>query len=398
MDVTSKTVTASTMLSGTTALDKAGNSITGTYVNGGNTVFQDIYERNYSAITSSVIESFFNTQSYIPSYAFYSWKASSLKAVVNSSTIKRIGECAFYGAEYITTAKMLSATTINHHAFANASRLYTVSFSNCTSIGSYAFGSCTNIRAIGSQCFPLVTFIDSNAFHNCNTISYASFPALISISSSAFYSCTSLISFSAPLVTHIGQCAFQSCAKLEYADFPLAPNITANVFSGCSALSMANFPSATYIGPGAFSGCTLLTSVTAPLVSLIQNNAFCNCSSLSYLYFSNLKTLDFYALEHATGLKTLILSGPSLLIKYYAFSNCTALESIYLLYSTVPSFNTDTSPFPYTPIANSSYLGYYGSIYVPSSLYDSYLTASVWKGFSSRFVSLTDAEIEALNL
>ena len=51
-----------------------------------------------------------------------------------------------------------------------------------------------------------------------------------------------------------------------------------------------------------------------------------------------------------------------------------------------------------TPISTrtDSTSGVYGSIYVPSSLYASYISATNWATYSARFVSLTDAEISAV--
>jgi hypothetical protein len=44
--------------------------------------------------------------------------------------------------------------------------------------------------------------------------------------------------------------------------------------------------------------------------------------------------------------------------------------------------------FDSTPMTKTSYLGYYGSIYVPSSLLASYKTATNWATYSSRMVGI----------
>ena len=43
-----------------------------------------------------------------------------------------------------------------------------------------------------------------------------------------------------------------------------------------------------------------------------------------------------------------------------------------------------------TPMSKSSYLGYFGSIYVPASYVQSYKRASGWSYYSSRITSITD--------
>ena len=67
------------------------------------------------------------------------------------------------------------------------------------------------------------------------------------------------------------------------------------------------------------------------------------------------------------------------------FSNCSNL-SMFVIgtgYSSVCVLST-YNIFENSPIEYSSYLGYYGSIYVPASLVDAYKTATNWTYYSSR--------------
>ena len=73
---------------------------------------------------------------------------------------------------------------------------------------------------------------------------------------------------------------------------------------------------------------------------------------------------------------------------------CKNLSVVMLTsYSKLGSVYTDA--FNSTPIVNSTYLGYYGSFYVPESLLASYLGDANWATWSSRFAVIT-SEIEAL--
>lgn len=47
-----------------------------------------------------------------------------------------------------------------------------------------------------------------------------------------------------------------------------------------------------------------------------------------------------------------------------------------------------TTIFYNTPMSSSTYLGYFGSIYVPSSLLNSYKTATNWTFYSNRMVGI----------
>ncbi len=186
-----------------------------------------------------------------------------------------------------------------------------------------------------------VNLISTNAFCSCTNLSEVNFPNCATISDSAFYSCRRLFQINFPNCTSIGSYAFQSCSSLSSISFQNCTTIGASTFYGCSSLSSISFPNCTIIGNYAFSNCSALTVVSFP-----------NCISLSQ----------------------------------YAFRNCTNLSSFYFMGSSIPSITVYT--FQYTPLSTSSYLGYYGSIYVPASLLASYKTTTNWTAYSSRMVGI----------
>ena len=102
--------------------------------------------------------------------------------------------------------------------------------------------------------------------------------------------------------------------------------------------------------------------------------------------------------ERCNALSTVTLNWTSATqISNRAFSQCYNLLSFYLLGPTVLPLQ-NINAFATTPISNytTSTGGVYGSIYVPESLYSSYITATNWATYSARFVSMTDAEISAV--
>lgn len=137
-------------------------------------------------------------------------------------------------------------------------------------------------------------------------------------------------------------------------------------FRNCGFLTSVNLPQATSIGNYAFYNCYSLTSVNLPQVTSIGDYAFCYCTPLASINLPQVTT-----------------------IKSYAFNCCYKLLSLYLLGSSIPSL-ANINAFSSTPISNDTTLtgGVHGSIYVPASLYSSYLTATNWSIFSSRFVSV----------
>ena len=122
-------------------------------------------------------------------------------------------------------------------------------------------------------------------------------------------------------------------------------SLTDYIFAYHFNLTTASFPSCTSIGSYAFFNCTSLTTVSFP-----------SCTS----------------------------------IEGYAFGNCYNLTSLNLTgISQIPSLPYSTA-FSSTPIGGytTSTGGVYGSIYVPSSLYDAFTSATNWTYFSSRIVGV----------
>ena len=255
-----------------------------------------------------------------------------------------------------------SATSIYSYAFYNYTSLTAASFPNATSIGNSAFYSCYNLTTIS---FPSVISIGSYAFQGCTRLTTPSFPNVTRIGDSAFYNCTRLTIPSFPNAISIGASAFYSCTSLTTANFPNVTSIYSNAFARCSALTSISFPAVTWIGGGAFSSCTKLTAAIFPNATSINTYVFYSCYSLTIA--------SFPVVTH---------------ISNYAFRECYNLISLYLnSVSAIPTLGT--SVFHTTPISTySTSAGRYGSIFVPSSLYASFTTATGWAAYSARMVSV----------
>jgi hypothetical protein len=141
----------------------------------------------------------------------------------------------------------------------------------------------------------------------------------------------------------IGGSAFYGCTNLTTADFPVAIMIGSSAFYNCSSLAAANFPVTTTIESYVFYGCSNLTTANFPVVTTIGSFAFRGCKMLTELHLDN-------------------------------------VESVPML---------KISAFYSTPIGGySAIAGQYGSVFVPGSLYESFLTANNWSSIASRIVSV----------
>jgi hypothetical protein len=182
------------------------------------------------------------------------------------------------------------------------------------------------------------------------------------------------------------------------------PNLTSIVtdyyndngaFHSCISLSDISMPCVNYIGKGTFYNCISLSSINLSLVSIIGSYAFGDCTSLKCVYTPKVENLQYQAFSGCTNLEVISLPNVSFLGSL-AFYECTKLRSIYLLGSYVPRSGSSTV-FAYCPIASISYLGEYGSIFVRYSLLSAWREKSYFSAYSSRFVGLTDWQIEELD-
>lgn len=354
----------------------------------------------------------FQNARYIGQYAFgFTWIGTgvSTKGSVNMyfPNISYVSYGAFYQNGTISYIDCSICTTIEQHGFYSCDNLRSVSFPACTSIGGAAFACCSNLSNVN---FPSCTIIEPLAFHSCRYLTEVSLPEISYIKGSVFYFCSRLSKIYAPKVELIYASAFGACYSLLSIDFPICSIVDYGAFSGCSNLSYVNLPNCTLIEGYAFYGCSKLSSVSFPACTFISSHAFRDCSNLRSVSFpvctsigrsafakcASLTTVDFpactlisdYVFEYCSSLTTISFAS-IVTIGSYAFRSCYKLLSLYLLGSSVASLAT-INAFYQTPISNytTSTGGVYGSIYVPASLYNSYLTATNWSQYSSRFVSV----------
>lgn len=228
--------------------------------------------------------------------------------------------------------------------------------------------------------------IGNNAFASCTGITGINAPNCTSISMSAFAYCTALSEVSFPNCVSVGQQAFVK-AGLRSISLPTATFLSSNVFQSCSSLSYVSLPSVSQVGNATFQDCFALEEVYLPLVSTLGANVFGNCSNLKSIVLPSVIYVSANAFYKA---QTEMISLPACSSIYnYAFSSCTHLLSLYLMGPSVCRLS-GSSAFYSTPIANytASTGGQVGSIYVPSSLYSTYISSANWSYFSSRFVSM----------
>lgn len=238
--------------------------------------------------------------------------------------------------------------------------------SEITSVGAYAFGEAYYLSGVS---FPNVSTVGTYAFRFCSKLADVYMPSCSSFAQNAFFTC-GIQTASFPAAINAANAVFANCSKLAFVSMPIIREVGSSCFSGCSNLSEVHIAmsgtSTCRIWHNAFLGCSQLTTFESPLISYIGSYAFSGCTKIQSFSFPNLQE-----------------------IRISAFYKCFNLLSLYLMGSSMVSLFASNN-FTSTPIGGytGSTGGVYGSIFVPSSLYSSYIAATNWTYFSSRFVSV----------
>lgn len=108
-----------------------------------------------------------------------------------------------------------------------------------------------------------------------------------------------------------------------------------------------------------------MSSISIPKVSYLANNAFQYCQSLNTITFedNSALTIGSQAFAGCIKLTEVTFKTNNVICSSSAFMNCSKLSKVLFTANTsaIPDLSA-TNLFSYTPITNSSYLGYYGSI------------------------------------
>ena len=159
----------------------------------------------------------------------------------------------------------------------------------------------------------------------------------------------------------VASSAFKGNTTVQTVNLPYATRVGYSAFYACSLLNQVSLPMCSSIGNYAFYNCGSLTQVSLPVCSSIGNNAFYNCGSLTQV---SLPVCRYIAGD--------------------VFAFCRSLSIITIGYSSICSLNT-SNVFLGTKITSST-----GSIYVPTSLVDSYKSATNWSYFSTQIFPISE--------
>ena len=217
--------------------------------------------------------------------------SNNLQKVVLPSSVKTIGDFAFYGCAKLTEIELHEGLiSIGESAFDGCMGLKSVTLPNSLLlIGKSAFAS----SGVSDISFPnTLQTIGDEAFANCDFITSISLPnSLSSIGKSAFNGCSGLLSVTIGSgLDTVSENAFRDCERL--VSVTIANGVTTidtYAFRGCEMLTTISLPATLEkIQDNAFYQCKMLAEITVPAnVTKIGYNVFSGCSALKKIYFEN---------------------------------------------------------------------------------------------------------------
>ena len=151
--------------------------------------------------------------------------------------------------------------------------------------------------------------------------------------------------------------------------------VASSAFNGNQNIKTVNLPYATSVGMDAFFQCRL-TQINLPVCSYIGESAFAYCQDLNQVSLPVCSYLSSRVFYYCNFLRQVSLPVCSY-IGNQVFDACRRLSIITIGYSSVCRLGDYV--FDNTQITSST-----GSIYVPTSLVDSYKSASNWSYFSTQ--------------
>ena len=307
-----------------------------------------------------------------------------------SLPISSVTSTLFQGCTKLEEINLPNVTTISTSGFANCGlkTLDDTTFPNCNIFGLYAFASCSQLSKITLSWASVPTAV----FMECKSLTELSLPNCQSIGSSAFQSCYGLVNVFLPQCVSLSSNAFRYCSNIDIFNAPVCTSVWIGALQDCTNLRIVNLPLVNYTGGAygysVFAGCSSIQELT---IGDVSNNIFNGNyghfnETLKYVKVNNWVSIPYNTFKSCPELETAHFPLCSSSIGSFAFSGCSKLKSLILDADAVPSLWANA--FDNTPISDSSYLGYFGSIYVKTSMVEAFKTAANWSTFSDRITSI----------
>lgn len=314
-----------------------------------------------------------------------------------NTNVKYIDSCVFYNNNKLKEVKLPKCEIIGESAFQYCYNLSSAYIPNCKVLKSYAFQSCS-LKSLTTEELVYIGYsalagvkIENTCFPNCIYLEDYALDGLMEeldlplcyrmASYATVRTSRNLKTVNIPKCIYIGGNALPSTSIEVYAPECL--------YLSFNWMSKVNIYAPNLINCYANFGSCLSEEIEAEICCKFSTNAFVNAEIIRANY-PMCVTFESSMFRGCQNLSEVYI-GRKAYIYSNAFGSCVNLSNVYVCDTSV-KLNV-TNAFANTPISDSSYLGYYGSIYVPSSRVDYYKSATNWATYADRITALP-SEIE----
>ena len=289
-------------------------------------------------------------------------------ATVFTSTIRHIGDRAFYGCVGLAKAEL---------------------FSSVQTIGSEAFYGCTNLATLGLSYG--IRSIGNSAFSGCEALGEVVLPATVeTIGNYAFQGCSRLKSLTIPIATTtIGTDVVRGCTSLSQLDVAegnavydsrygcnaIVETATDRLIAGCATTEVP--ATVRHIGPNALRGCQGLGSIALPpSVESIGSYAFSASGLKTIALAEGLDSIAHDAFTNCDGIEAVVIPSTTTFIGNYAFESCDSLMEVVSLVADTATCRVMKWVFSGLDLKERV-------LKVPAGSEGMYRRATVWKEFGT---------------
>ena len=308
---------------------------------------------------------------------------------INLNQVREVPNSCFANCSSLSFIIGNELRSISYYGFYNCPTLSEISFPKLANACSYAFGSCVRVTKVS---VPELTMCSEGAFAACSSLSELNLPNLISAGNSLIANCSILSNISCPnLLVLSGMIGgFSPISSLHEIDFPNLMECSGSTFALLSYVSYMNFYKL-YFGNGTsiFRSCNQLENLSIKFgYGAIKVATFQSCFNLSSFSFPLAFPNNEQSVFNNCSKLSQVTMGLSGSIANNTFVGCSSLESVCFLYAGQYIPTLAANAFNGTPMSDSSYLGRFGSIYVPSAMVASFKAATNWIAYSDRITAL----------
>ena len=272
---------------------------------------------------------------------------TNLTAVSIPSTVTSIGYASFYKCSALTSMTLPQGVKIIDDHSLRESGLTQITIPNTvTSIGTHAFYGCNSLTTISIP--NSVTSLGTLCFQKCSNLTSVTLgTGLTAIPNQCFTFCESLSSITIPsTVKTIGNFAFYNTGFTTFAVPEGVDSIGSSAFGYCQELTSISFPASVQsIGVTVLEDCAALAEITVDNANAYyraENNVLYDKQMTRLIRYApqkpdifvsaalNVTSIEMGAFQNAANAQYILIGSDVSSIGYYAFSYCSALQSIYV--------------------------------------------------------------------